>query len=294
MMGKIPESELVLNPDGSVYHLKLRPEHIANTVLIAGDPHRVNMISAHFDSIEHKIQNREFTTHTGIYKGIRLTALSTGIGTDNIDIAINELDAAVNINLESREIKDDFRKLEIIRLGTSGALQADVEVDSCVISTHGLGLDGLLNFYKVPEGVIDQAMSQAFITHSSWDSNLSRPYIVKGSSYLLDQLGEGMTRGITATSPGFYGPQGRVLRLPLLEPEQNNKINTFSYEGARITNYEMETSALYGLGKMLGHETCTICAIIANRLAKEYSKDYKKTVEQMISTVLERLSARTN
>ena len=291
-MGKIPESELVLNPDGSVYHLKLRPEHIADTILIAGDPHRVNRISSHFDSIEHKIQNREFTTHTGSYKGIRLTALSTGIGTDNIDIAINELDAAVNIDLQSREIKDNFRKLEIIRLGTSGALQADVEVDTCVISTHGLGLDGLLNFYNVPEGVIDQEMSQAFISHSSWDQGLARPYIVAGSSYLLDELGEGMTRGITATSPGFYGPQGRVLRLPLLDAEQNNKINSFSYGNARITNYEMETSALYGLGKMLGHETCTICAIIANRLAKAYSKDYKKAVEEMIETVLERLVAR--
>jgi uridine phosphorylase len=289
-MGKIPESELVLNPDGSVYHLKLKPEHIADTVLLAGDPNRISMISAHFDSIEYKIENREFTTHTGFYKGVRITALSTGIGTDNIDIAINELDAAVNIDLVSREVKKEFRKLKIIRLGTSGALQSDVLVDSCVISTHGLGLDGLLNFYNVPKGIIDQPMTDAFFIHSGWGELLAKPYIVEGSSSLIKLLGEGMTQGITATSPGFYGPQGRVLRLPLSDPLQNDKITTFSYNGARITNYEMETSALYGLGKMLGHDTCTVCAIIANRLAKAYSKDYKKTVEKMIITILERLS----
>ena len=288
-MNKIPESELVLNPDGSVYHLKLRPEHIAETVIIVGDPHRVSMVSSYFDSIEYSIENREFVTHTGYVGEKRLTVLSTGIGTDNIDIAINELDAAVNIDLKTRTVKENFKSLKIIRLGTSGAVQEDIPCDSFVISSHGLGFDGLLNFYNVPKGIVDQDLTNAFLSHSKWDNALPRPYIVAGSNILLKELGKNMIQGITATSPGFYGPQGRVLRLPLFDPYQNEKITSFGFAGLRITNYEMETSALYGLGKMLGHQTCTICAIIANRLAKTYSKDYKKTVDKMIGIVIERL-----
>jgi len=288
-MNKIPESELVLNPDGSVYHLKLRPEHIAETVIIVGDPHRVSMVSSYFDSIEYSIENREFVTHTGYLGEKRLTVLSTGIGTDNIDIAINELDAAVNIDLKTRTVKENFKSLKIIRLGTSGAVQEDIPCDSFVISSHGLGFDGLLNFYNVPKGIVDQDLTNAFLSHSKWDNALPRPYIVAGSNILLKELGKNMIQGITATSPGFYGPQGRVLRLPLFDPYQNEKITSFGFAGLRITNYEMETSALYGLGKMLGHQTCTICAIIANRLAKTYSKDYKKTVDKMIGIVIERL-----
>lgn len=290
MTERIAESELVLNPDGSIYHLKLKPEHIADDILIVGDPGRVAKISDHFDNIEVKIQNREFVTHTGTLNGKRITALATGIGTDNIDIVLNELDAIVNIDLETRTIKEEKTSLNIIRLGTSGALQEDIPVDSMVMSSYGLGFDGLLNFYE-SNGVLEEEMANAFIEHSGWGEKLSTPYIVKASDKLTSLLGEGMIKGITATSPGFYGPQGRILRLPLSNPAQNDKISSFNYEGHRITNYEMETSALYGLGKMLGHNTCTICAIIANRIVKKYSKDYSVTVNEMIKIVLERLTA---
>ncbi|HIA37887.1 MAG TPA: phosphorylase [Flavobacteriales bacterium] len=287
-MNEIAESELVLNPDGSIYHLKLLPKHIAETIIVVGDQGRVQTVSKYFDSIEFQIQNREFTTHTGYLNDKRLTVMSTGIGTDNIDIAINELDALVNIDLTTRQIKESKAHLNIIRLGTSGALQEDVPVDSLVMSSYGLGLDGLLNFYK-SNGVIDEEITDAFIEHTEWGSNLSKPYIVKASDQLAAKLGDGMIKGITATSPGFYGPQGRILRLPISYPEQNDKLSSFLFMDERITNYEMETSALYGLGKMLGHNTCTICAIIANRITKTYSKDYKKTVDKMIQIVLERL-----
>ena len=287
-MKEIAESELVLNPDGSIYHLKLLPKQIAETIIVVGDQGRVQTVSKYFDSIEFQIQNREFTTHTGYLNDKRLTVMSTGIGTDNIDIAINELDALVNIDLTTRQIKESKAHLNIIRLGTSGALQEDVPVDSLVMSSYGLGLDGLLNFYK-SNGVIDEEITDAFIEHTEWGSNLSKPYIVKASDQLAAKLGDGMIKGITATSPGFYGPQGRILRLPISYPEQNDKLSSFLFMDERITNYEMETSALYGLGKMLGHNTCTICAIIANRITKTYSKDYKKTVDKMIQIVLERL-----
>lgn len=289
-MKKIAESELVLNPDGSIYHLKLLPKHIAETIIVVGDQGRVQTVSKYFDSIEHQIQNREFTTHTGYLNKKRLTVMSTGIGTDNIDIAINELDALVNIDLATRQIKEFKSHLNIIRLGTSGALQEDVPVDSLVMSSYGLGLDGLLNFYE-SNGVIDEEITAAFIKHAEWGPNLSKPYIVKASDQLVTKLGDGMIKGITATSPGFYGPQGRILRLPISYPEQNDKLTSFMFMDERITNYEMETSALYGLGKMLGHNTCTICAIIANRIAKKYSEDYKKTVDKMVQIVLERLTS---
>ena len=289
MMEKIPESELVLNPDGSIYHLKLKPEHIANDIIIVGDQGRVAKVSSNFDSIEHKILNREFCTHTGTFRGKRITAMSTGIGPDNIDIVLNELDAIVNIDLETRTVKEDKVSLNIIRLGTSGALQEDVPVDSMVMSSYGLGFDGVLNFYDSKD-VVEEKMATAFIDHTEWGEDLSKPYIVKASEELSARIGEGMITGITATSPGFYGPQGRVLRLPMAYPAQNEKISSFHFDGKRITNYDMETSALYGLGKMMGHNTCTICAIIANRIVQKYSKDYQATVSEMIKIVLERLT----
>jgi uridine phosphorylase len=288
-MKNLQDSELVLNSDGSVYHLKLKPEHIAETIIIVGDQGRVEAISKHFDNIEFRVSNREFVTHTGSLNKRRLTVLSTGIGTDNIDIVMNELDAAINIDLKTRQIKPHHTTLNIIRLGTSGALQADIPVDSFVMSTHGIGCDGLLNFYEFDEKILDKRMMDAFVAYTGWGKNFPRPYIVRGSDKLAKQLGEGLYKGITATASGFYGPQGRVLRIPLAMPQLNEKIETFNFEGHRISNFEMETSALYGLGAILGHNTLTICDIIANRVIKQFSKDYKKSVEKLIILMLDRL-----
>lgn len=287
----IAESELVLNPDGSVYHLKLRPEHISDTILVVGDQGRVETISKHFTNIECRIQNREFITHTGTYNGKRLTVLSTGIGTDNIDIVVNELDALVNIDLKERTINEKLVSLNIVRLGTSGALQGDIPVDNFVMSEYGLGFDGLLNFYKTYKNIYEEEMAEAFIRHTKWSTNLARPYIVKGSEILMKKLGEGLFKGITATASGFYGPQGRQLRIEPLDVDLNDKMQEFNFKGNRITNFEMETSALYGLGAILGHNTLTICSIIANRVIKQFSKDYKKSVEKMIQLVLDRITA---
>ncbi len=289
-MTNFSESELILNPDGSIYHLKLRPEHIADTIIIAGDPDRVGAISKYFDKTEYKIQNREFLTHTGYINNKRLSVLSTGIGTDNIDIVLNELDALANIDLKTREVKEKHTALNIIRLGTSGALQSDIPVDSFVMSIYGLGLDGLLNFYKSEKNVFENELTEAFIKHSGWNKDLPKPYIVKCSEILAEKTGYDMIKGITATAPGFYGPQGRRLRLELRYPELNKKMETFNYKNHRITNFEMETSALYGLGALLRHNTITICAIIANRINKQFSKDYKKSVEKLIQLVLNRIT----
>jgi uridine phosphorylase len=290
-MKKIAESELVLNPDLSVYHLKLKPENISDTILVVGDQGRVETISKHFTNIECRIQNREFVTHTGYYNGKRLTVLSTGIGTDNIDIVVNELDALVNIDLEKRFIKEKLSSLNIIRLGTSGALQADIPVDNFVMSEYGLGFDGLLNFYSTEKNIYETEMADAFVRHTGWSPKLAYPYIVKGSEMLMEKLGKGLFKGITATASGFYGPQGRELRILPLDPDMNDKMQVFDFKGHRITNFEMETSALYGLGAILGHNTLTICSIIANRAIKQSSKDYKKGVEQMIQLVLDRITA---
>ncbi|MFH0864984.1 MAG: nucleoside phosphorylase [Bacteroidota bacterium] len=289
-MKKISETELVLNPDGSVYHLKLRPEHISDTILVVGDQGRVETVSRHFTNIECRIQNREFVTHTGYYNGKKLTVLSTGIGTDNIDIVVNELDALVNIDLVKRTINEKFISLNIVRLGTSGALQGDIPVDNFVMSEYGLGFDGLLNFYRTDKNIYEVEMAEAFIHHMKWSTNLARPYIVKGSEMLMKKLGDGLFKGITATASGFYGPQGRQLRIEPLDPEMNDKMQEFNFKGNRITNFEMETSALYGLGAILGHNTLTICSIIANRVIKQFSKDYKKGVETMIQMVLDRIT----
>ncbi len=289
-MAPIAESELILNPDGSVYHLHLKPENIADTIIVVGDPGRVKEISKHFDKIDFTAQNREIFTHTGSIGSRRLTVLSTGMGTDNLDIVINELDAVVNIDLATREPKAEHKKLNIIRLGTAGALQADIHPGDFVASTHGMGMDGLLYFYGRGKSVMDAAMAEAFVKHVQWDGNLPGIYAVPCSQPLMDKLGKGLVHGITLTAPGFYGPQGRELRLKLAFPEINNLIESFNYNGSRISNFEMETSALYGLGRMLGHDTLTICTIVANRVNQSYATDYHGDVEKLIRLVLDRLT----
>ncbi len=289
MMKKIAESELILNNDGSIYHLKLQPEQLADDIIVVGDPQRVEIISSYFDKIEHKVHNREFVTHTGTLNGHRLTVLATGIGTDNIDIVINELDALVNIDLQNRTIKKDHKSLNIIRIGTSGGLQADIEVDSFLASQYGLGFDGLLHYYDKSDSVRDTNIEDAFVSHANWDNHPARPYVVKCSEMLLKRIAKDIRTGITATAPGFYGPQGRVLRLKLKNPDLNQIIENFNYKDLKICNFEMETSALYGLGALLGHNTLTVCDVIANRVSKTYSKDYKKSVRDLIELVLERI-----
>ncbi len=287
---RLPESEFILNPDGSVYHLHLREEHIANTVLIVGDQGRVRQISKHFENIECRIQNREFVTHTGSYHGKRMTALSTGIGTDNIDIVINELDAAINIDAKTRTPKSTRRKLRIVRIGTSGALQPDIPVGTAVISEFGLGFDGLIYYYHYTMDTIEELLTNKVNDHLGWNPNLSRPYITKGSSSLIELLEKGMVKGITATATGFYGPQGRRLSLTPRDPGINDRLQSFSHGLYRITNFEMETSALYGLGNLLGHDCCTCCMIIANRVRKEFGGDHTKHIDGLIETVLDRLA----
>ena len=283
----IAETELILTPENKIYHLNLSKDEIANDIILVGDPDRVSVISNKFESIEHKIQNREFVTHTGILNGKRISVIATGIGPDNIDIVVNELDALVNIDFKTRTINKKKKTLNLIRLGTSGALQKDIEVDSFLVSSFGLGLDNIAHFYESEE-IIEQDMSSKYKQHANWPENLSNPYIVKASDNLLSLFPD-VKKGITATAPGFYGPQGRTLRLNPYITNLHEKMESFNYKKNRITNFEMETSALYYLGKSLGHNTLTICAIIANRLTKEYSKDYKKTVEKMIDLVLKRI-----
>lgn len=284
-------SELILNADGSIYHCNIRPEHLADIVITVGDPNRVERVSQHFDTIEHKASKREIVTHTGTYKGTRMTVISTGMGTDNIDIVFSELDALANIDLESGEIKDEFRKLSFIRLGTSGALQADIPVDSYVIGSHGLGLDGLLHYYKNSEEVMMPEVEDAFIQHVDWSPNKTRPYLVEGSSVLMKQLSSEKTKqGITATACGFYGPQGRFLRLEPNPSDINERLTSFQFNDLRITNFEMETSAIYGLAKMMGHEALSLNAIVANRILGEFSQNPYQTVDEMIVYALEKLA----
>jgi len=290
-MSQFPETELILTSENRVYHLNLMAEDIADDVIVVGDQNRVAQISNYFDKIDFKTAHREFITHTGTFKGKRITVLSTGIGTDNVDIVLNELDAAVNIDLERRELNPERRSLNIFRLGTSGALQAEIPVNGLVASTHGMGIDGLLNFYADLKTINENEMSEAFIRHTSWQMNLPYPYCVSCSETLLNKFREEtIFKGITATAPGFYGPQGREIRLRPAMPDLNNLLNTFSYNTRQITNFEMETSALYGLGKLLGHECLTICVIIANRMRKEFTKDYTKSVDLLIETCLNKIA----
>ncbi|HNW89027.1 MAG TPA: nucleoside phosphorylase [Bacteroidales bacterium] len=286
------DSELILSAEKKIYHLNLHPDEIADTIIVVGDPGRVATVSKFFDSIDIKVQNRELVTHTGYLNNMRITAMSTGMGPDNIDIVINELDALANIDLESRTAKTDHRKLNIIRLGTSGSMQGDVPVDSFVASAYGLGIDGVLNFYKKTSEIIEGEMNDEFIKQTNWPDFLAKPYMVKASGELLEKVAFDMIKGITATAPGFFGPQGRELRGELAIPDLNERLTRFAFKDNRVTNFEMETSALYGLGKILGHDTLTICVIIANRIAKQFSKDYKPLMEKLITTVLERLTAR--
>lgn len=285
----IKSSELILNPDGSIYHLNLLPKHIADNVIFVGDQDRVERISKHFDSIEYAIQKREFKTHTGLYKGKRLTVISTGIGPDNIDIVLNELDALVNIDLETRTPKKELKSLNIIRIGTSGSLQADIPVDAFVLSSHGLDINGMLHFYQI-DSISNPEVEDAFIKHTNWSSFKARPIIIENSKELQTVFeDENIHVGMTGTAGGFYGPQGRILRLPLQDPDLNNKLDNFSYKGYRITNFEMETSVIYGLSKLLGHNAISLNAIIANRANGTFSENPKQTVDRLIEFALNRI-----
>ena len=286
---KIKESELILNPDGSVYHLNLRPEHIADTILFVGDQNRVEKITKYFEAIEFSTQKREFKTQTGTYKGKRISVISTGIGPDNIDIVINELDALVNIDLETRTPKEKLTSLEIIRVGTSGSLQDDIPVDSFVLSTHGLDLNGMLHFYQIDK-ITNPSLENDFIEFTNWNTQKARPLIIENDKSLEEKMESEQTfKGITATAGGFYGPQGRVLRLAIEDSDLNHKIDSFSSNGHRISNLEMETSAIYGLSKLLGHRALSLNAIIANRANGTFSKDPGSIVDQLIKYTLEKL-----
>ncbi len=290
MINRIGESELILNPDGSIFHLHLKPENIADIVILVGDQDRVDMISKYFEKTEFKIQNREFKTHTGRFNGKRISVVSTGIGTDNIDIVISELDAICNIDLTTRTLRDEHRKLNLIRIGTSGALQDDIPVDTPVVTEVAIGFDGLLNFYRDRDSVSNLEMEALFLKHTEWRPKLAIPYFVQASDHLIQKIGFDMIKGLTISAPGFYGPQGRVIRLPLVDDQLNEKITSFRFLDKRINNFEMESSAIYGLSKLLGHEALTVCSIIANRLRKEYSPDYKKAVEALVLKTLNRVS----
>lgn len=289
-MRHFEESELILSSDHRLYHINLKNADIANNVILVGDQNRVAAISKHFSKITYQSKHREFIAHTGEYNGTKITVLSTGIGTDNIDIVVNELDAAVNIDPVNRTFAPKTRSLNLFRLGTSGALQEDIQVNDLVCSSHGLGLDGLLPFYENWKQVNEQTISDNFIQHTNWPSNLPYPYCVAASEALLEKFKGEVHMGITATAPGFYGPQGRQLRLNASLPDLNNLLASFSYNTQRITNFEMETSALYGLGKLLGHQCLTICVIIANRVRKEFTNDYEKSVEKLIETCLQKIA----
>ena len=286
----IKSSELILNPDGSVYHLNLQPEHIANDIIFVGDQNRVEKITQFFDSIEFSTQKREFKTQTGLFKGKRITVMSTGIGPDNIDIVMNELDALVNIDLNTRTPKEKLTSLNIIRIGTSGSLQADIPVDSFVMGKFGLGLDNMLRSYLIDE-ISEIAMEDAFIKHTYWDLKKGRPYVISCAEVLEKRMESNrIFKGITGTAGGFYGPQGRVLRLNIQDENLNSKMDSFIYNDTRMTNLEMETAAIYGLGKLLGHHCLSLNAIIANRANGTFSKDPYKAVDELIGYALEKLA----
>ncbi len=285
----IKASELILNPDGSVYHLNLRPEHLATNIITVGDPDRVDTVTQHFDTIEFQTRKREFHTQTGTYKGKRITVISTGIGTDNIDIVFNELDALINIDLEKREIKNNLTSLEIIRIGTSGSIQKEIPIDSILISDYAVGFDSLLHFYK-SEGVQNPEISEALVKHTNWSPLKSKPYVVKCNEDLFKKFSSEKTvRGFTATNVGFYGPQGRVLRLPIQDNNLNDKLASFSYNNMPITNLEMETAGIYGLSALLGHKALSMNAIIANRATGEFTKNSGGIVNELITYTLNRL-----
>ena len=287
-----PPSELIINDDGSVFHLHVRPEWLADKVILVGDPGRVALVAGHFDTREHEVQSREFHTVTGTCRGKRITVVSTGIGCDNIDIVVNELDALANIDFHTREIKPELRQLELVRIGTCGGLQPYTPVGTYVCSQKSIGFDGLLNFYAGRNAVCDLPMERAFLNHMGWTGNLCAPapYVVDADEELVERIArEDMVRGITVAAGGFFGPQGRQLRIPLADPHQNEKVEKFEYQGLRITNFEMESSALAGLARLLGHRATTVCMVIANRLAHEANTGYKNSIDNLIETVLERI-----
>ena len=286
----IPASELIINEDGSIFHLHLRPEQIADVVMLVGDPARVDMIASYFDDIECNIASREFKTITGSYKGRRMTALSTGIGTDNIDIVVTELDALANIDFATRQVKDEFKQLTLLRLGTSGALQEDIEVGERVFARTSVGFDGLLNFYEGRNDVCDLAIEKAFTEHTSWNPQLTAPYFIDADESLFELFRDVTREGITIAAPGFYAPQGRWVRLKPQDVELNAKIESFRFGERRITNFEMEGSALAGLAALMDHRAATICTIIAQRVAKDACTDYKPFVRRMIEMALDKLA----
>jgi uridine phosphorylase len=288
-MRKIEPSELIINKRGAIYHLDLRPEEIADTIITVGDPFRVEKVSRHFDSIEHQSHHREFITHTGYIGSSRISVVSTGIGPDNIDIVMNELDALVNINFEQRMPADERKTLKLVRIGTSGSLQADIPVDSFVASTHGLGLDNLMHYYPFVNNDEESAILQSFRNQVHLNPNLSSPYVFGAGGILLAKLAEDCHVGITATCPGFYGPQGRNLRMGLSMPSLNPELTAFRLGNHRITNFEMETAALYGLSRCMGHQAMSMSAIVANRIAGQFSADADQVVDKLIRHVLERV-----
>ena len=289
-MRTIPSSELIINDDGSIFHLHLLPEQLADVVILVGDPGRVALVAEHFEQIECRVQNREFNTVTGTYKGKRMTVLSTGIGIGYIDISVTELDALANIDFATRQEKAEKRQLTLVRLGTSGAIQPDIKVGEVVFSRTSIGFDGLLNYYAGRNEVCDLAIEKAFVEHTGWNPQLPAPYFIDADRELLELFRDCTREGITIAAPGFYAPQGRWVRLQPQDPELNAKIESFNYEGRRITNFEMEGSALAGLAALMGHRAATICTIIAQRIALYACTDYKPFVKKMIQTALDRLA----
>lgn len=289
-MKYFPPSQLIINGDGSIFHLHLRPEQLADRVILVGDPGRVALVASYFDSQEAVVSNREFNTVTGVYRGKRISVISTGIGTDNIDIVVNELDALANIDFETRTEKKPFYPLTLVRIGTCGAMQADIPLGAFLISEKSLGFDGVLNFYAGRDAVCDLVFEDAFKKHMDWHPRMASPYVVDNDAELIERIGQGeMYKGVTISSNGFYGPQGRVLRLDLADEVMNDKIEAFCYDGRRITNYEMEGSAIAGLSRLMGHKAMTVCCVIANRRIEAANTDYKPDIERLIQTVLDRI-----
>lgn len=286
----IPDSEMIVNSDGSIFHIHLRPEQLTDKIIVVGDPGRVNMVASYFDTRDFEVSSREFHTIGGTYHGKPIMCLSHGIGGDNIDIVINELDALANVDLDTRTVKDKFRQLEIIRIGTSGALQSDLPVGTPVIATKGIGFDGVLNFYANRNKVSDLEFEKEFCNFVKWNPLWAKPYVVDADAELVERIGRNdMVHGFTISANGFYGPQGRELRLPLADPMLNSKIEAFRYDNRPITNYEMESAALQGLAKLMGHKAMTVCCIIANRRSNAATPNYKTAVEDVVRTVLDRL-----
>jgi uridine phosphorylase len=285
----IPESELIINADGSVFHLHVRPEQLSDKIIMMGDPDRVGLTASFFDSIESETQSREFRTITGAYRGKRITAVSHGIGPDNIDIVLTELDALANVDFSTRQVKDEFRQLTLVRVGTSGGMQPQCPIGSYVVSAKSIGFDGVLNYYAKRNEVCLLDFEEALKKHIQWSPLHCSPYVVEADHELVARVGEGMLKGVTISAIGFYGPQGRYVRMPLANPQLNSLIESFEYKGDVITNYEMESAPLAGLGRMMGHKAMTVCAIIANRLAGESNANYKGSIEELIVTVLDRI-----